>query len=345
MKKQLPLILVLGAATVFPTSLRAEQEVTNRITVSARFGFNIEARFTGAGSFSAGAPRAAAPRRTPGGDLYNYDDGYVLRDISDNAGGQTWYWGYDNGGQISGNGIQLSRSSSQTTQADPNNDQAGPSPGAEVTFSRQLGVSGTKRYGFEVAANYLNLNFQDRSSASVVTSRTTDTYGFTPGTTPPTGPYQGSYGNAGFVISDTPDSSLASTSIGDSVIGKRNFEADLWGFRLGPYLEFPLGTNWDLSLSAGLAVGILDGHGSWADTISTTKAGSTTRRGRMSDVDVLWGGYGALNLNYRFNEHWSATGGFQFQSLTSYKHGMGGRKMVVDFGESIFLTIGATYTF
>ena len=345
MKKQIHLILALGAATVFITPLRAEQDVTNRLNFSARVGFNIAARFTGAGSFSVGAPSRPMPRRTGEGDLYNYDDGYVLRDISDNAGGQTWYWGYDGGGQISGNSILLSRSTTRTTGADANTDQAGPSPGAELTFSRQLGVKGNKRYGFEVAANYLNLSFEDRSSASASTTRTTDAYGFTPGTTPPSGPYQGSYGGPGFIISDTPSSSSTATAIGDRVLGKRDFEANLWGFRLGPYLEMPLGTNWDFSISAGLAVGILDGSGTWSDTMAAPSGGTITRYGRISDVDVLWGAYGAANLTYRLDEHWSATGGFQFQSLTSYKHDMGGRKMAVDFGESIFLTLGVTYTF
>jgi formylglycine-generating enzyme len=40
------------------------------------------------------------PRYTLDGDLYNYDDGYVLVDSTGNAGGYTRYWGYDNASQI-----------------------------------------------------------------------------------------------------------------------------------------------------------------------------------------------------------------------------------------------------
>ena len=36
---------------------------------------------------------------TPNGDPWNYDDGYVLTDISGNAGGLTTYWGYQNASQ------------------------------------------------------------------------------------------------------------------------------------------------------------------------------------------------------------------------------------------------------
>jgi len=53
-----------------------------------------------AGANSAFALPFANPRRTPNGDAYNYNNGYVLTDISGNAGNQTWYWGYDNSSQV-----------------------------------------------------------------------------------------------------------------------------------------------------------------------------------------------------------------------------------------------------
>src|SRR6187551_508199 len=116
MKKHLRLIIAMCAASLAP-ALWAEQDVTNRLNLSARLGFNVSARFRGAGSFGIGAPAQPAPRFTPQGDRYNYDDGYVLRDISGNEGGLTWYWGYDGGGQISGDSILLSRTTTRTTAA------------------------------------------------------------------------------------------------------------------------------------------------------------------------------------------------------------------------------------
>ena len=35
---------------------------------------------------------------------HDYDDGYVRVDVSTNAGGLTWYWGYDNSSQVPGDG-------------------------------------------------------------------------------------------------------------------------------------------------------------------------------------------------------------------------------------------------
>lgn len=361
MKKHLRLILAMCAASLVP-ALRAEQDVTNRLNLSARLGFNVSARFRGAGSFGIGAPAQPAPRFTPQGDRYNYDNGYVLRDISGNEGGQTWYWGYDQGGQISGNSILLSRATTRTTAAASSTEDAGLAPGAELTFSRQLGVKDRFRYGFDAAVNYMQLEFQDRSSASSTTTTTTDTYAFTPGTTPPSGPYQGSYEGPGYLISSTPLSSTTTTRPGgrattpsgsettpDSVVGRRNFEGDLWGFRLGPYLEIPMGTNWDISLSAGLAVGILDGSGTWSDSAAImTPSGqrvAVTRSGQSGETGLLVGGYVAANVAYRISEHWSAAGGLQFQSLSSYEHDLGGRKVSVDLGQACFVTFGVTYNF
>src|SRR5258707_859080 len=99
------LVLVV-AVSLLPALARADQDDTNRLTLSARFGFNIRARFK---SVSAPSP-AATPRTAPDGQPYNYDDGYVHTDVSDNFGGQTWNWGYDNSSrQVVGNTIEMSR--------------------------------------------------------------------------------------------------------------------------------------------------------------------------------------------------------------------------------------------
>src|SRR5258708_4314181 len=103
------LLALLAASVLAPGLAAAQNDATNRLTLSARFGFNIPVRFNGLASL----PAPTLARRTPRGDAYNYDDGYVLTDISGNLGGQTWYWGYDNSArQISGNNILLSRNSS-----------------------------------------------------------------------------------------------------------------------------------------------------------------------------------------------------------------------------------------
>src|SRR4029077_5177246 len=84
-------------------------------------------------------------RLTPSGDPYNYENGYVLTDISHNAGHQTWYWGYDDSSQvdINNNTISFDRTSVPGRMpgggsGDANDDSS--HLGAEIAYSYEIGV-------------------------------------------------------------------------------------------------------------------------------------------------------------------------------------------------------------
>jgi len=340
-------LFVLTVVMLTLSASAGEDIVTNRLSFSGRIGFNISARFKNVRTAVGNPP---APRTTPNGDPYNYDDGYVLTDVSGNYGGQTWYWGYDNSAsQISGNTILLSRTTSTVGGGATDTFQDNPSYGCELTYNRFLGVCRKTRYGVEVAANYLDISMSARDTFASSATRVTDAYPFTPGTTPPNatppntipGPYQGSFEGPGFVIGDTPVSSSTVVVPGPALTDKRRFDADLWGFRLGPYFEMPLSEPVNLSISGGLAVGILDAEASWSQTSGSTRIAS----GSGSDCDVLWGGYINVALTWYLSERWSLVGGGQYQSLANYENSFGGRKVEVDLGHTWFMTFGLSYTF
>lgn len=332
---------LLSSLALVPVMARAGQDETNRLTISARLGYNISAQFKG---FSLAAP--PAPRRTPSqpgrpnGDLYNYDNGYVLTDISGNAGGQTWYWGYDNSAsQVSGNTILFTRSTGNALPSSGSLD-SDPNLGMELTFSREMGYWGKMHYGLEAALNYMNLSVQDNSStvASIA-----DAYPFTPGTTPPTAtpanPYQGSYQGPGFVIGDTPVNSITTS------IGRRRFDADIWGMRLGPYFGVPLGDRVDVSLSGGLALGLLDSESSYVQSAVPTSGSPVNTTIRAGDFDVLWGWYISGNVSVQLSKHWNAAAGLQFQDLGTYRHNLNGQQVELGLASSIFITLGVGYNF
>lgn len=355
------LIRVALAAALFATAACAEEIVTNRLSASLRFGLNLSARFKGTlGPVT--LPPGTLPRLTPNGQAYNYDDGYLFTDVSGNEGGQTWYWGYDNSaaypaGQVSdgvafpANTILLSRSTANGDFVSPSM-QDDPHLGVEVTYNRHLGTKRGVHYGVEAAVNYLSISLRDSRSYSGTTSRTTDAFPFTPGTTPPgaspSNPYQGSYDGWGFLLGDTPVATATAVVPGGfAIAGTREFEADLWGGRLGPYLDLALGssTNWYLWLSGGLAVGLLSAEASWSETLSLPGPVALASLGRGSDCDVLWGWYVGANISYDINERWSAVAGVQFQDLGRYSHDFGGRTVELDLSKSIFITMGASYRF
>jgi hypothetical protein len=338
--------ILVAAAVLAPGAVRAEDFVTNRLTFSARFGFNVSARFRGQTTL----PLGINLRTTPSGDPYNYDDGYVLTDISGNAGGQTWYWGYDDSAnQISGNTILLSRSTASGNFSSPSFD-SNPNFGGELTYDRLLGTKDKLRFGLEAAANYLNLSLHNSSTASGTLSRVTDAYPFTPDTTPPaatpSAPYQGSFGGPGFVIGDTPvNSTVVIIPGGVIVTGQRQFDADLFGLRLGPYLDIPFHNNFNFWVSGGLAVCWLNGEASWSETVTVTGAGSASSSGSGRDDDLLWGGYVAANVSWDVKDNWSIVGGVQYQNLGIYRHNFGLRQAEVDLRNSVFVTIGLSRRF
>jgi hypothetical protein len=341
-------ILVASTAVALCADDPSGDSFLNHLSFSAQLGFNIRAHF--------------GPRITPDGMLYNYIDGYVLMDSTgdyDPTGtylppqGITQNWGYDNSGSQAKEvpTILMTRSAPGTDLASRSFGDD-PQLGAELTYTHELGARGKLRYGIEAAVNYMNLCLRDDSSSTGPAIQDTYSYAFPGiiGNTPPPAPtaagqpYQGRYSSAqpGFNISDTPVSSAPVTA---TVASHCQFDADLWGFRLGPYLEYPLGTNVNLSVSGGLAVGLLDSTASWAQTVSINGVFSSSASGSGNDFDVLWGGYVNADITWRVSKRWSATGGVRCQDLGTYQHALGGRQIELDLRNSIFVTLGIGYSF
>jgi len=330
------------------------QDSTNRLSLSLRFGLNINAHFKGIGGSLNPSSSNPGNRKTPEGDRYNYDDGYVLTDVSGNAGGQSWYWGYDNASQVNAGNSTVAFSHTTATPNGGSSSRADNDtsiPGFELAYDRQLGVlEGLHhlRYGIEAAVNYQAISMNNNSTFGATANRQTDTYGYTPGTTPPSAPYQGSYNGPGFLI-NVPSGSTANTAIPNATVSTRDvFDGNLLGFRLGPYLELPFGgkeQQFTIALSAGLAAGVLYADESWQQTIVIPGNASITTHGGGNDVDMLWGGYASLNVACQMDEQWSLVGGVQFQDLGKYNHSFDGRKVSLDLSQSVFLLVGVSYNF
>ena len=340
------LLLAAGSACGqdTPHLERASLDSTNRLTGSLRFGLNITGKFINpGGSFN---PHNSAANG-------HYDNGYVLRDVSGNAGGKTWNWGYDNKNQVNAaaSTIDFQRTLAPSLPGESSSDT--PSVGAEVTYDYQLGIKEDwhhLRYGVEMAANYMPFSFSESGTYGVATR--TDTYAYTHGTTPPgytdpsTLPYQGSFNGPGFVIGSKPVNSTTVAVPGSTLQVNDNFNANLWGFRLGPYLENPLTENLSLHVSGGLAAGIVNANANWKETYTPAGGGaSTVTSGSGSDTQVLWGYYIGADAIYQFNDHWGLDAGVQFQDLGTYSHDFGGRTAQLDLSQSVYLQLGVSYSF
>jgi hypothetical protein len=343
MKRNQQLWLGLLAASLLGT-LNATAQLApsrDRLSFSARFGLNFSATMTGASA----VPVPPTTRTTPDGDTYNYDNGYIFPDVSGSGDGYTWYWGYDGAGQIdSGNNTILLGSATGSASLNSPDLDEDPAAGMELTYTRELGVSENFRYGFEGALNYLNISFSG-GGYDITAPITSDAYAFTPGTTPPGAPYEGTFDGPGYVIGTTPVSSTTALGTVGTATGSRDFEAGLWGARVGPYAEFYLKKTVSVSLSGGLALGWLHGSASWDETLAFSSGAIVSDSGSGSDDAFLVGGYLAANLYWRLAEHWSAAGSVQFQSLGDYDESFGTRRVEVDLSQSFLFSVGVCYNF
>jgi hypothetical protein len=147
------------------------------------------------------------------------------------------------------------------------------------------------------------------------------------------------------LLGATPISSSTVTTGGAIITGQREFDSDIIGFRLGPYVEYPLTQKLDLSVSAGLAVGFLMNSASWNEVITIGGNQAATSSGSGNNTAFVLGGYISADLSYQFSKRWSAEGGVQFQDLGTYQQNVGTRAIELDLSKSLFVTLSVGYHF
>lgn len=338
-------ILSVSAAPFTPTQVvPMPGDSPNQLSGSFRMGFNVKTSFENVGSFT-----SAPNRTTPTGDAFNYDDGYVLVDASGNSMGYTRYWGYTAPGQLPGDGTLLMHRSS-SAGATVGGDVEEALPGFELSYRRELWRGEKFRWGVEVAGNYMPLKVRSSGSVSSIVTQQTDAYalptleggGYV---TPPQAPYfQGPTLPPGgsIVIGANPVSSITDTMIA-SASGVRDFDANILGLRLGPYVEMPVGEKGRLSLSGGLSLAYVLSDFDFRDDLTVPIANSFSGGGSNSGGIV--GAYVAGEASYQISPAWEAYGAAEFQYLDKYSHSENGRNAVLDMTKSIFVSVGVKYSF
>jgi hypothetical protein len=304
-----------------------EKPALNRFGLSYRPGFNISANFNNLGRLPASAPGLAA-----GGVPHTYDDGFVLVDISGNAGGQTWNWGYADARQIMGPNLVLSSSLPGTLARDREND---PQQGFEFTYARQLGQAKRTRWGLESAFNFTAVNLRHGAPAPVGVLAV-DAFSLG-GIIPPLAPYAGTFAGPGPLISDAP---VRSSFNVDS-----RFNASMYGLRLGPYLDVSVSKALTLNFSAGLAAVTVDGRYRYEELAVAPGSGSILRHGLGHKTAFHAGGFVAANLSYQVTKAVNVFAGIQFQSVGKHSHTVDDKQTVLDLRKSLFATLGLDVSF
>jgi hypothetical protein len=324
----------------------------NRFGVSYRAGFNVTAQFKNVGNIKGpSAGRDPGPDTGGGVDRF-YDDGYNRVDISGNKDGLTWFWGHKNApGQVPGNDtiVMHSTTASPITSKTYDSD---PEHGFELTYNRELGrgKNGKWSWGLEGAFGWTDIEIRDQRRLAGGVETISDAFGLEgvdPNGQPTSAEYpghEGDYEGPNTLIEDNPTRSYSSSPNGSRVSGVREFDADLFSFRLGPYVDVPLDKKWTLSFSAGLAVGVIDGVFHFDQKVTT---GIVTHQvGTGSKTDVLWGGYASATVRYAIDEHWGVFASGQYVGLTDlYTASARGQKVELDLQRTALFALGVSYSF
>jgi hypothetical protein len=338
------LVLLTSVASAQSGGLTREDLVcpclhpVNRFGLSYRAGFSISARFKNVGGYAAQSNPGAAIA----GIDHTYDDGYNRVDTGTNSNA-TWFWGYENASQISGNTVTMTSSSA------PGNGVSGerkddPQHGVELTYNRELGHFEKWRWGVETALNYTDVVIGNNAPYLGPRKDVRHTYQNL-GSVFPEAPYHGTFEGPGDLISTTPVEEIRFTANGARTTGNRQFDADIYGFRVGPYLELPLDDRWAVSLSGGLALLSVNSDFNFRETVTMADRPAQTRRGNGSNSDILPGGYIGGNFLYAVRENVNLFAGAQFQTAGTYSHKESGKEVEMDLGKSVFINLGVGFSF
>jgi hypothetical protein len=331
----------------------------NRFGLSYRMSFNVTAEFKNVGNIPkgpGGAGRGPGPDSGGGVDRF-YDDGYNRVDISGNREGLTWFWGYRNQSQIVGDTVVMHSRTAQAISSKTTDDD--PQHGFELTYNRELGVfeKNNWRWGVEGAFGWTDVDIKDSRTLTGGMREIADAYDLggvnpqfnliPPGsqTPPPSGGlFPGTYNGPGPLIDDSPNRMVSLFRSGAVVTGTRSFDANMFTFRLGPYVDIPIDERWTFSFSAGPALGIVDGEFSFRQNV---RAGTTSdfQSGSGSNTDVVFGGYLSGVIRYAINECWGVYLGGQYLGLTDYEVKAGRQKVELDFARTAAANMGVSYSF
>jgi hypothetical protein len=326
---------------------RKDEEPLNNISLSYRAAFNVGVKFKNFGAFN-----PSNPGPLTGNTDHNYDDGYVREDNNNHPFNDTMTWNYNYRSSEQVIGDQLAfHSSSSAGVTTKDRDETG--QGFELAYTRKIGRVGRAKWGFLGAFNYTYIDVNDSRPLTATISQLTDLYNLNgvvpndPGPAPTGESGPGTPTGPGPLISDSPASRTINPNAGTATVtGTRSFQADLYGFHVGPYIDFPLCKHTWISLSGGLALAEVNSEFRYTETITySTTSGPLFRTGDGSHSDLLAGGFVAANLNAKLSEKVNAFVGVQFQSIGTYRHTENGRIAEMDLSKSIFFVAGLGFSF
>jgi len=333
------LTLVVAAPLVLHAQDATESENLNRFSFGPRLGFNFKADF---------GVRNITPPSNPGAPVggvnHGYDDGYVNVDISGNAGGQTWNWGYQNNSQVVGDTMEFHSAQTQTPSLSAGSSTTDdPQGGIELVYQRVLGHLPSEKgsWGLEAGFGFTDIDLRDDRRANGLTTVTTDAYQLN-GSLPPGAGYQGTFQGPGTLLGDTP-TRTASTFV-TSQTSRQKLAGQLYTLRVGPFAQWDITPQLSLTASAGLTIAPTSLSYDYSEA-NPSSGGTVLTRGHSYKLDLLYGAFVGATVRYDFTKHFGAYLGGQFQTLSAMDLSSGNHTARLDPGATVYGTLGFAWSF
>ena len=311
----------------------------------------LKTKFGGLGQFNSNF----TPQPLGGGRNYDYDDGFVHLDSSDNLDDQTWNWGYDNANQYdpSGSGsinLSITNSLADARTSDDNQAEAGVELFAyfdmgtvEIPVLKERGAT----WGFRGGVHYAHVENGSHSILTSGTVRLTDSFDLGGNILIPDDPFtgfSGSYEGPGTFLGDSPDRSIGAGTPA-FVEGSRDLDVRLTTLSFGTYLEIPVAPKFSMTLEGGLNAGLASGSYDFDSSTSIAGLGTQNSSGSDSEFSLLPGFYLGLSGIYQLNESWAIQAAGRYQYLESFDLKSNGSNASLSFDSAFVLSLGAIYSF
>lgn len=329
-------LAALGAATAAaaqdnnsgPITRTDPADFWSRFSVGYRAAFNISASFSG----------GVAPNSPNAAGTTTYADGFVGVDSAGNPGGYTTYWGYQNAGQYSGGNILMHSSSLLNSGSVDDGAQSG----FELGYTQPIGGGDNWHWGLDFALDWMPVNILDNRPLAGDVTTVTHAFAFN-GLVPPPAPYSGPSSGPGPLLSTTPtDSSSVNAA---TITGSRRIDANMYGLRLGPYVEIPICPHFSVTGGVGLDLGGVDSCFSYDETVNVTGMSSQTETASSHKESFIWGGYAQAQLNVILDRQLSLFGRVEYDDLGIYRQTAGVSTARLDLTRGLYVSGGLTIRF
>jgi hypothetical protein len=258
-----------------------------------------------------------------------YADGFVFRDGGTVAnGGDTWFWGYNNASQVSGDAISFHggngtaatvTETSNTESGAFSKDIDGNSPFVQLEWIKPLNES--VNIGLQGAFSFLSTGasrtfstFTGNKSRTDFGITYADTYSLGGGIVPQA-PYAGTLQGPGFLISNIPMNRVASQSASGGETASAfnsihtDFDLKLYSLSFGPVMEYHRGPL-AVQASAGLTINIADWDVNQKESLLVSRNGGPAAaesnwRDHDGGTDVKPGFFLQAAVSRQLNAQWS----------------------------------------